>query len=223
MLWFFLMLPLTVECQNNPSTITVIGKSENIKNHIGYISEIEIEDESNKCDSKYPMSSEEKLGHLLSFKEAGYHNFAEFEKIEKFEQNRSKLIYKCIIIDSLQFVSFLKNCEDLGITIKKSHFYFGPKDYKDEYEHALSAFNNAYEKAMLLSKKLGVSIKNIVYIDDFTTFYSPNFHLKPAYNEIQLGLYNFGRTNSFFAEFEEIGFDRIKKSSYTLKVVFEVE
>lgn len=218
-----LIVPLGGYCQNKPSTITVIGKSENPKSYIGHKIKFEIEDESNKCDSNYPMSSEEKLGHLLSFAKAGYHNFDKLEKIEKFDQNKSKLFYECIIKDSLEFIAFLKNCDNLGIIIQRHNYYFGPKTYEDEYDYALSAFNNAFEKAQSYSKILDVKIKSIAYIDDFTTFQNSNFQTKPTYNEIQENLYYFGRYSSFFADIEEIGYSNIKNSPYTLKVVFEVE
>lgn len=229
MRWFYTIFFAINACilllgQSNMTTITILGRSKSTVYSSGYAFTLKFLDESNKCDANYPMSGDEKYKHLKEFIEAGNYKLIEFTRNEAKTNTKDAFFYD-IVLSNIDDVNKLKqNCQNLGISITSKSYYFEGNGFEEEYDRALNAYNDAREKAEMYAKNLGMRVKDVYSIDDYTSYLESNLNNKNTYNDKQNALYNMGHSSySSFSQFSKSWFSNERDSQYTLKVEFILE
>jgi hypothetical protein len=216
---------------SNPTTITILGRYKRIEKCIGYVLNIDILDETNKCDSNYPMSSNEKYNHLQDFIKTNNYSIVEINQKNGIFEKKSNLKYEIIVSKPSDVYNLINNCKTLGISIEKIKYYFKEKVLSDEDYYAKMAFEDAQKKAEIYCNSLGLKLKSVLIVDDLTSINEGSLHYKKInhYNEYNAELYNFGHSEfifdffDFFNLYGKIRYSEKSSIDYTIKVVFEVE
>lgn len=214
---------ITLEAQTLDNyTLAVVGEYNYSDKVFGYVLFISVSDETNKCDANYPMSSSEKLNHLKDFIKARQYKVLNFSDITDVTMDKSVQKYKIIFENIDDLFSLERDCAKIGVTITSDNYYFKTKDFSDEDIRANLALEDAKNKAKIYCDLFGLKIKGIRAIDDFTSL--SNTLRKQNYNKYQDQLYELGRQDQDSGlEIDNYWFRDYFKSTYNLKVIFDIE
>jgi len=213
-----LLLSVYSQTVGNPTLLTILGRYNYKKIPIGYGLKILFQEDPTKCDPVkgfIPIADQIKHfresliaigidpGSMLEIKNYVY---SEYKKQE----------FKMSVPDFSKFLEIISLSNRQLVQITGTFYAYKEKKFEDEDASAISALQNANQKASVIAEHLGMRIHKILNVDDDTrvpSIYSP---AEPrdwaAYNRIV----------EMLSRYEGESFMDNTIGTYTLRVIYEL-